>query len=240
MPRRSRAPTVAAVFAQRLREMRDTRGWTQQDLADRMRELGYPMDRASIVKIERLAPESRGRGAKARKVSIDEVFAFAAALGVLPGALLHPPDDVAIAPGLELDSVLFDAWTSGWLPLRRDEIDVYSNSRRSASPSISFRELPGIAAERLEQGDLLPEVREALLAYVEHEQRELKRLEMMVAERGGPWPSSVPETQAGESEAERERYLDLVIKRRREEVELLLELMAQQVEPTTEKRRRKK
>ena len=39
-------------FAARLKEVRKGRGWTQQDLADYLKEVGWSIDRAAIARVE--------------------------------------------------------------------------------------------------------------------------------------------------------------------------------------------
>ncbi len=72
--------TPGEVFAEELYAHRSRRGWTQQELADRMADLGEPINRSGIARLE------NGE----RKVSLDEAVAFAIALGVPPYALVVP------------------------------------------------------------------------------------------------------------------------------------------------------
>ena len=88
--------TISEIIAMRLVEAR--RGVTQAQLADRLRGMGVKMDRASIAKIEARAKRSK---TKARKVTVEELFLLAAALGVSPLHLVLPLDDqsrVEISP----------------------------------------------------------------------------------------------------------------------------------------------
>lgn len=75
-------PRISQVFPLQLQKWRNRRGLTTQALADRMGELGEPIHPSAITKIE----------SGARKVSLDEAFAFAAALNVPPPTLLLPLD----------------------------------------------------------------------------------------------------------------------------------------------------
>ena len=87
------------VFARRMREVRERRGWSQQRLSDRLRELGHPLHRVTLAKIEQ-------GGTRARKVPLEDVLAIAAALDVAPLHLFVPFEpsvrlvvgDVAVAP----------------------------------------------------------------------------------------------------------------------------------------------
>jgi transcriptional regulator with XRE-family HTH domain len=40
------------VFAERMQEVRERRRWSQQELADRLDELGWPTDRSTLARIE--------------------------------------------------------------------------------------------------------------------------------------------------------------------------------------------
>jgi transcriptional regulator with XRE-family HTH domain len=82
-------PTASEAFARHVSEIRKERGWSQQRLADELVTLGVKLDRAAIAKIEH----------QTRKVSIDEMVAFADALHVHPGRLLRG----AVGPDLTLE-----------------------------------------------------------------------------------------------------------------------------------------
>jgi transcriptional regulator with XRE-family HTH domain len=101
----------AQVFARRVRAARESRGWTQAQLADRLREIGYPKSRETLTKLE---------GGRYRGVSLDDAFAIAAALGVAPVHLLVPLDDEAaleVVAGVPVPAPLARAWIRGTLPL---------------------------------------------------------------------------------------------------------------------------
>jgi transcriptional regulator with XRE-family HTH domain len=80
------AKTVKESFAEQLEGVRRRKGWTQQQLADRMETMGLPLDRSAIAKIE----------TQRRAVSLEEALAFAAALGVSPAALVVPRDETML------------------------------------------------------------------------------------------------------------------------------------------------
>jgi transcriptional regulator with XRE-family HTH domain len=71
------------VFRHRLRETRKSRDMTQGDLGSRMREAGYPMDKAAVQRVE------KGE----RGISLDEALAFIAVLSAVPAQMLTPPGD---------------------------------------------------------------------------------------------------------------------------------------------------
>jgi transcriptional regulator with XRE-family HTH domain len=94
------------VFGRRVREARDALGWTQQQLADRLREIGRETDRATVARVE------QGKTLAA----LDMVIAIAAALHVPPVHLLVPlseEETVAITPKLTVDAPAARAWIRG-------------------------------------------------------------------------------------------------------------------------------
>lgn len=74
---------ASTVFGQRLREARESRGFTQEELAALMRRIGNPMTKTAIGSIE------RGDG---RRVTLDEALAFCEALSAVPAFMLTPPE----------------------------------------------------------------------------------------------------------------------------------------------------
>jgi transcriptional regulator with XRE-family HTH domain len=89
--RKPKARTPGEVFAGEVKRVRTVRGWSQQRLADEMARLGVPIDRSAIAKVER----------SARQVNLDEMVAFAIALGVSPLGLVVPHEagaQVALTP----------------------------------------------------------------------------------------------------------------------------------------------
>jgi transcriptional regulator with XRE-family HTH domain len=75
--------TAGEAFAARLKQVRTRHGWTQAQLSRRLEELGYPIDRPTLSKLER-------GGSRARNVKLEEVVAIAYALDVSPMHLLAP------------------------------------------------------------------------------------------------------------------------------------------------------
>jgi transcriptional regulator with XRE-family HTH domain len=92
----------SAVFRQRLRETRRARGLTQGDVGARMREAGFPMDKAGVQRVE------KGE----RGLSLDEAFAFADVLAAVPAQLFTPPGDerVSITDKRSVDGSAMRAW----------------------------------------------------------------------------------------------------------------------------------
>jgi transcriptional regulator with XRE-family HTH domain len=78
----------SAIFADRLRETRKARdNMSQTELAQRMTDVGRPMSKAALLRIE-----NRVRG-----LSLDEAIALAAVLYAVPTQLLTPPEGRFIA-----------------------------------------------------------------------------------------------------------------------------------------------
>jgi transcriptional regulator with XRE-family HTH domain len=116
------AKTPSEIFAVEVRTTRERKGWTQQQLADRLVELDCPIDRSTIAKIE-----SGKRG-----ISLDEAFAFAAALGVSPAALALPrgsDTDVRVAPKRTVRGYQAHRWLQGRAPLLDDNERFYNDAR---------------------------------------------------------------------------------------------------------------
>ena len=92
-------PDIHERFAEGLRELREERRLSQSQLARRMQEIGIPMDRVAITKIEQAAIESES-ARKPRKVTIDEALGFAAVLGVSLDVLISQEETRAPAEPL--------------------------------------------------------------------------------------------------------------------------------------------
>jgi transcriptional regulator with XRE-family HTH domain len=137
--------------ADAIRRVRGHRGWTQQQLADELAQLGVEkLGRTAIAKME----------AGTREISLDNVFAFAQALGVSPAALLLPRDDedVEIAP--KRVTTAFQAWTwwhglrplrgfnhpdGGWFRVHPSEADVrFFFDEVTDREAKAWRQYPGV------------------------------------------------------------------------------------------------
>jgi transcriptional regulator with XRE-family HTH domain len=95
----------AEIVARRVKETREARGWTQAELARRLEDIGVAgASRPTVSKLE---------GGRYRGVSVDDLIAYAGALGVSPTDLLAPSEDmapVAVAPRLRFPAVLVRRW----------------------------------------------------------------------------------------------------------------------------------
>ena len=112
------------VFRARLREVRRLKRWTQQQLADELASLGVRVDASGITRMER----------GTRGVTLDDVIAIAAALGVSPLHMIVPLDDngAQLTPGLTVTTVDARAWLRGQRPLQEaDERLFYAQTPES-------------------------------------------------------------------------------------------------------------
>ena len=103
-----------------LRTVRKRRGWTQQDLAERLGDNGVPMDRTTIAKIEQ-------GGSRATNLSLEDLLAFAVALGVNPVELFVPREESeALEVGkTSVASVEARRWLRQQAPLEEADSRVY-------------------------------------------------------------------------------------------------------------------
>ena len=98
--------SIRGVYPRRLREARKHHGWTQQQLADEMKRIGFPVNRATIAKIE------RGR----RPIEVSELVAFATALDVAPASLFLIPGattEVQLTDNVTVDAEKAVSWVYG-------------------------------------------------------------------------------------------------------------------------------
>jgi len=75
------------VFAARLRDMREAKGLSQTELAQRATKQGRELDRAAVLRIE------NGK----RGLALDEAIALAWVLQAVPAQLLTPPEGATLA-----------------------------------------------------------------------------------------------------------------------------------------------
>jgi transcriptional regulator with XRE-family HTH domain len=94
------------VLGRRVREERTAARWSQRDLVDRLDDLGYPISRPTLIRLE------AGEG----RAPLDLVIAIAAALGVTVADLIAPlPDEgpMALTPNLVYSAPLAREWVRG-------------------------------------------------------------------------------------------------------------------------------
>jgi len=98
--------------AANLAEIRKTRHMEQAEVADRMTKLGRPMSAPVVSKTEKLD----------RRIDVDDLVAFAVALGVTPNRLLLPgsvrdDEPVELLPKVRVSAMAAWKWATGDEPL---------------------------------------------------------------------------------------------------------------------------
>jgi transcriptional regulator with XRE-family HTH domain len=84
-PNPPRSINVEGQLASRIAYERDQRGWTNDGLARRMADLGCPIQGSAIYKIEKSTPR--------RRVTVNELAAFALAFDTTVDDLVKPPEE---------------------------------------------------------------------------------------------------------------------------------------------------
>lgn len=109
-PERATAEPITAVVADRVRELRNSSGLSQAELAAKMVKLGIPWTRLTVVNLEKRSKEARERGGAGGRdaVTVQELLALAAVLGVPPVLLLADPRGASVVP--IADGVELGAW----------------------------------------------------------------------------------------------------------------------------------
>jgi transcriptional regulator with XRE-family HTH domain len=103
------ARRLGEVISERVRHYRERQGLRQEDVAQRTAELGHPINRVSIAKIEK-------GGTRADNLPLVDLLTLAAALNVPPTLLFVPlgqAAEVAVTPELRLESWLLVDWLEG-------------------------------------------------------------------------------------------------------------------------------
>ncbi|MGW0038403.1 helix-turn-helix domain-containing protein [Gordonia sp. NPDC003376] len=126
-------------FGEALRQQRDNKGMTAQQLSDRTTELGYPISRSAIANAE---------SGRKKALDITEVIILAKALDVSPLELIYPgliDAEVEVTPGVygrSSDAALgFAGYLDDEAPMRtvyalhnaRLDFDAYGNDPDDAS-----------------------------------------------------------------------------------------------------------
>lgn len=103
------AKTMGKILAERVRAERKRQGLNQQDLVDRLAELGHPMSRTTLVEIEKGVKRARG-------TTLEQAFGLAAALSVPPSVLflgLGTEALVEVLPKMVVHPDLASKWLEG-------------------------------------------------------------------------------------------------------------------------------
>src|SRR6266545_1902903 len=128
------------VVMRRVRHLRERRGLSQQRLADRLAELGVPIERSQLARLE------RGE----RGVGVDELMALAFALDTAPAYLLldlEADERTALVPGVAISPADARGWIRGQRPLPqqdprgylaalpRDQVEAIWEAWRAQAPT---------------------------------------------------------------------------------------------------------
>ena len=195
------ALSPSKALADRLLALRNAHGWTQTELAERMRSFGWSWDRTTVAKLE----------SGSRQLSLDEFIALAWVLGVPPGALVTPlrtSERLAVTPATSQTSVEVWLWFGG-RPLAlgryKDEVVTLDDAQRAfrfseeSAPDFvvnAEQELPGLrrlvellrgvqslvgqdagdGVLRRTEADLLGEAADLLASIRRRSKRQLRRL----------------------------------------------------------------
>jgi transcriptional regulator with XRE-family HTH domain len=107
--------TAIETIAERVREVRQKRGWSVRKLAEECAANGITsLTQASITNIERGLSSAEGKRG-GRTVTADELLALAYILGVRPLDLMVPHDaeSMQIVPGVDIHPYVAATWISG-------------------------------------------------------------------------------------------------------------------------------
>jgi transcriptional regulator with XRE-family HTH domain len=116
------AEDPVSVIARRVKELRGRKGFTAQELADKLRASGVPWDRATVTKLE-----TRRR----QNVSVVEFLALAHALDVAPVHLLVPLGEGSyrVTPEESAPTARVRLWVKGESTLRGTDPQIYMTER---------------------------------------------------------------------------------------------------------------
>jgi transcriptional regulator with XRE-family HTH domain len=121
------------LIGEQVNRLRLIHRWNQQQLSDALGRLGWPLDRTAIARIEN----------GTRNVTVEDLFALAAALGVEAAGLLAPRDDnveVAVVPGLVRSGARIRGWLHGYARLYRPNDWSDTEADRVFAESMSDQE----------------------------------------------------------------------------------------------------
>ena len=168
-----KAKAMGEILAERIVEERKHQGLSQQALVDRMAELGYPMNRITLSKIER-------GSTRARNVGLEEAFGLAAALSVPPTVLflgLGYEDRVSVLPKMVVHPHLAAKWFRGLESPATSDRWAWKLHEwyRAAAPVRAYDALE-VAQERMHQA--WDRIRRAEYAGTQEEQRRARELEV--------------------------------------------------------------
>jgi transcriptional regulator with XRE-family HTH domain len=172
---------LAARVGKAVQKRRNALKLTAQQLAQRTAELGYPVTRVAISKIE--------SNKRAGKLDVAELLVLAAALDIPPVLLLFPdfPDgSVENLPGRDTESRKAVLWFSGqapseWVGLRGDYVwnpgeELVETDDLATATDTKLRQLQLELGRMLTARDSPPEVTEQVRRDIQHHEKLLATL----------------------------------------------------------------
>ncbi len=190
------AADATLLVGERVKQIRQRRGWTAAQLAERCKAIGAPeITVAVIANIETGRKDKAGR--RRREVTVDELFALAYALQVSPVLLMVPldgADQLAVTPEVDMDVLTAVGWVAGTDVFR----DVFGPDTVGADPAA-----PVAAAQRRQDMRPLALLREITAALLRAEV-----IRQMRAQPGSPTDPATPIPEIGQEIALRSEWLE--------------------------------
>lgn len=120
-------PPIGEVVARRVRYYRDQSGLTQQQVAERTADLGHPISRGTLAKIEAAASPDAPSELRTRvdNITLVDVLVLAAALDTSPLLLFFPlgeEERVVVTPAVSQHPQLAVEWAKGESTFTRDAV----------------------------------------------------------------------------------------------------------------------
>ncbi len=177
--------SVRQIVAHNVERLRRARGWTILDLERRVAQVGGPISRSTLSRLEQQERKvgERGEVTRVGHLRVQEMLDLARALGVSPLALLAPPARARLRLGEAASSRWvsgrrFRDWLVGRTPLAPEDSEwFYDNVPDSVSQTEEWHELRTLAAEAV----WLAQNPEIGYAEVMHHLRDIKsRLDLLM------------------------------------------------------------
>ena len=114
------SPTPSDLIAERIRDLRNSRGMTIADLADRCAAAGVP--KLTTQALYKLEGQRESKTRRPRPVTVDELLVLAYVLDAAPAHLIVGLDDntpFPVTPELSVPAIDARRWIRGW-PHSRD------------------------------------------------------------------------------------------------------------------------
>ncbi|MCC3770634.1 helix-turn-helix transcriptional regulator [Streptomyces olivoreticuli] len=149
--------------AERIKLEREFRGWSTQKLAERMAEVGHPVNQAAIWRIESGKPR--------RRVNLDEALGFCKVFDIPLDDLASPPGHVSNAEVRRLVGEYVERWKD-WRAVRKpldrakadidDYIKAHPDQEEMVKGLLTY-ELAGAAGNDFTRYDSVPARHRSLL-----------------------------------------------------------------------------